>query len=469
MAAAPISRMICLLALGLGGSLVSSHALAIPNSASPAIVTANPISTAPDSNQQSAVPAHTGTDQGNDHTVALVTTDVSAANPAPQQGTDAVASPPSTPCLTYFVSDKNLGADSDTCAEPSAAGQRFSLQFGRGFATRSGVMGRFDGLLADYRLSGGITLNAVAGRPVVAGQDVSDLSKQVFGLSATTGKFARAWDLNGYIAQQQTNGRMENRAVGGALRYLRPKHSLLVSMDYDMDEHSLSTFMVSGAWKLLRATTLSATFDVRHSYMHTPQAGYLQQTMAATEGWKWALPMDRIKQLAGKRSTAVSTLGLGLSHAFSQRIKLSGDFAVLDVWKEAAADDPSGVAAQSNEYFYRVKLTGKDLVLSGDNSTLDLRHSVTPSSRVSSALFDTRYAINRLWQIRPQLRTNYRDNQQDSSVQWVTSPLVKMEYRWREQFGIDIEAGGEWSARKLPAEDQVRSSYFLSLGYRANF
>jgi len=445
MQAAPVSRIFCLLLLGLASALAPPFALAIPGSTGPVIAVTTPTGTAPDRIEQTAPSADAGTAQGNDNAAAAAASSVSAAGPVQQP--EAAAVPPSTPCLTYFVSDNNLGADSDNCAEPSAAGQRFSLQFGRGFATRSGVMGRFDGLLVDYRLSGGVTLNAVAGRPAVAGQEASDLGKQVFGLSATTGKIAGAWDLNGYIAQQQNNGRMENRAVGGALRYLRSTHSLLVSLDYDMDEHSLSTFMVSGAWKLRPATTFSATFDSRHSYMHTPQAGYLQETMATTEGWKWALPMDRIKQLAGKRSTAVSTLGLGLSHAFSQRIKLSGDFAVLDVWKDADPGDPNGGAAQSNEYFYRLKL----------------------SSRNSSASLDTRYAINRLWQIRPQLRTDYRDNEQDSSIQWVTSPLVKMEYRWRKQYGIDIEAGGEWSTRKLPTEDQARSSYFLTLGYRANF
>lgn len=467
MQAAPVSRMLCLLTLGLASALASPVALAIPASAGPVIAVTEPTATAPDTLEQTAPSTNGDTAQGNEDTTAVVTTSVSAASPVQQAG--ALGGPPSTPCLTYFVSDTNLGADSDTCAEPSAAGQRFSLQFGRGFATRSGVMGRFDGLLVDYRLSGGVILNAVAGRPVVAGQDPSDLRKQVFGLSATTGKIAGAWDLNTYIAQQQNNGRMENRAVGGALRYLRSTHSLLVSLDYDMDERSLSTFMVSGAWKLQPATTLSATFDIRHSYMHTPQAGYLQQTMATTEGWKWALPMDRIKQLAGKRSTEVSTLGLGLSHAFSQRIKLSGDFAVLDVWRDAAPGDPNAIAVQSNEYFYRLKLSGRDLVLSGDSGTLDLRHSVTQSARISSASLDTRYAINRLWQIRPQLRTDYRDNERDSSIQWVTSPLVKMEYRWHKQYGIDIEAGGEWSTRKLPTDDQVRSSYFLTLGYRANF
>jgi len=467
MEAAPISRSIYLLTLGLGASIACPSALAIPNSAGPANAERTPIAAAQESIEQRAPSADAGAAQGNDDSGPALTSSAAGAKPEQQPGSAATASPLSTPCLGYFASDR--APDYDSCAGPDAAADRFSVQFGRDFATRSGVLGRFDGLLVDYRLSGGITFNGVAGRPVVSGQDAADSSKQVFGLSATTGKFASSWDLNSYIVQQQANRRTASKAVGGALRYLRPTRSLLVSLDYDMAEHSLSTFMVSGAWKLLRATTVSATLDVRHSYMHTPQEGYLQQTMAYTEGWKWALPIDRIEHLAGKRSTEVNTLGLGLSHAFSQRIKLSGDVAVLDVWRDAAPDDPNAVAATSNEYFYRLKLTGKDLVLSGDNSTLDLRHTVTDSSRVSSASLDTRYAINRLWQVRPRLRTDYRDNELERSVQWVTSPTVKMEYRWREQYGVEIEAGGEWSARRLPAEDQVRSSYFLSLGYRANF
>jgi len=462
------SRTDCLLAAGLVAGLFSANVLAIPSSAAPELPQAQAVTAAPDGahRSQQQVAAELPHGQPNSTPAA----NDSGTESAPAQPTEAqtAGAPPSTPCLTYFVSDSNR-ADPDSCAEPDSEGQRFSARFGRGFATRSGVMGRFDGLLVDYRLSSGVTLNGVAGRPVKAGKTEADPDKQVFGFSATTAKFANAWDLNSYIVQQQHNGSTESRVVGGALRYLRPKRSLLVSLDYDMTEHSLSTFMVSGAWKLRPATTFSATYDVRESYLHTPQEGYLQQTMAATEGWKWALPMDRIKQLAGKRSTEVSTLGVGLSHTLSQRVKLSGDVAILDVWRDAAAGDPDSRADQSSEFFYRIKLTGKDLVLRGDTSTLDLRHSVTESSRTSSASFDTRYALNRLWQIRPRVRTDYRDNETDKSVQWVTSPALKMEYRWREQYGIDIEAGGEWSARSLPSEDQLRSSYFLTLGYKANF
>jgi hypothetical protein len=44
-----------------------------------------------------------------------------------------------------------------------------------------------------------------------------------------------------------------------------------------------------------------------------------------------------------------------------------------------------------------------------------------------------------------------------------------MQYRRRNQYGIEIEAGGKWSGSRHAAQSQVRSSYFLSLGYRAKF
>lgn len=453
MQATPISRIICLLTLGLGISLGSPTAVAIPGGSGPALAVDAPVAAPAENTGQVAPSAATAAPQ----------TDMSEAKPLQQPDDMAAAQPVRTPCLNYFVSESDLepGSETDTCADPGAAQQRISVQFGRSFASRSGVLGRFDGLLVDYRLRGGITLNGIAGRPVIAGQDPADSGKQVFGLSATSGKFASDWDLNSYIVQQQDNRRTESRALGGALRYLRSTHSLLVSLDYDMMEQSLSSLMVSGAWKLQRATTLSATMDVRHSYMRTPQAGYLKETKAYTEGWKWALPMDRIKYLAGKPSTEVTTLGLGLSHTFSPRIKLSGDFAMLDVWQDTTAS--------SNEYFYRLQLSGKDLVLSGDKNTLDLHHSVTASSRTSSASLKSKYPINRLWQVSPQLRTDYRDNESDHSIKWKTAPAVKMEYRRRKQYGIEFEAGGEWSGSRQAAENQVRSSYFLSLGYRADF
>jgi hypothetical protein len=244
---------------------------------------------------------------------------------------------------------------------------------------------------------------------------------------------------------------------------------LLVFLDYDAFGKSLGSFMTSGAWKLPYRTTLSATLDIRNNPIRKQQQKYLRQTMASSDGWYWILPDKRIKHFTKNRSHEVATLALGLSHAISQRIRLRGDVAIMDVSSAATADNSTASAARLSEYFYHLKLSGTDLMFAGDKNILDLRHRVSDSSRTSSASIDSKYAINRFWKISPRLRADYRNNTPENSVQWVTSPSLKMEYRWRKQHGLDIQAGGKWSAKENPDGYQTRSSYFMSLGYKAKF
>jgi hypothetical protein len=331
------------------------------------------------------------------------------------------------------------------------------------------MLGEFDGIQVDYRLMGGLTLNGVAGYRVLSSKDKFNATRQMFGINAVTGKFARAWDMNSYLIEQQDNGQVSSRSIGGAVRYLQPRRSLLLFLDYDVFGKSLGSFMTSGAWKLPYRTTLSATLDIRNSPIRKQQQKYLQQTMASSDGWYWILPDNRIKHFTKHRANEVATLALGLSHNFSQRIKFSGDVAMMDVTNATTPGASTTTAARLSEYFYHLKLSGTDMMMVGDKNILDLRHRVSDSSRISSASIDTKYAINRFWNISPRLRADYRDNTPENSVQWVTSPSLKMEYRWRKQYGLNIQAGGEWSAKENSDGYETRSSYFMNLGYKAKF
>ena len=121
---------------------------------------------------------------------------------------------------------------------------------------------------------------------------------------------------------------------------------------------------------------MSATFDVRNSPLRKQQQKYLQQTMNSSDGWYWILPDKRIKHFIKNRANEVSTLALGLSHNFSQRIKLSGDVAMMDVSSAATSGKSTAAAARLSEYFYHLKLSGTDMMVAGDKNVLDLRHRV---------------------------------------------------------------------------------------------
>ncbi len=377
---------------------------------------------------------------------------------------------PGIPCLSYYF-DVEATEDqppANHCSDAADLPQRLSLQLGRRFDI-SAMLGKTDGIRFDYRLGNGLMLNSVAGYAVKSDKDPFNPERRVLGVSADTGVVAQAWNLNAYMFEREEVDRNNDMAIGGTLRYLQPEKSLLLFLDYDPEQDAMNTVMVSGAWQLPRATTLSATFDVRNSPVQSRDKQYLQNSMAAVKDWAWILPTERIKHYTHDNQHEVTTLGLSLSHTFSPRLKFSGDMAVLDIAGQALSPDTETASHQSSEYYYHVKLTGEDLMLPGINGGFDLHHNVSATSRTSSASLKTKYAINRLWNITPQLRTDYRKNAEDDSVHWEASPAVKMEYRWKQLYGFQVEAGGKWTS-VANADSEIRdTTYFISLGYQISF
>jgi len=377
-------------------------------------------------------------------------------------GEDSHTASAAIPCMVSFEDEY---ATADSCDDGDSVKQ-LSVQFGQRMGTGDGnILGEFDGIRVDYRLAGGLTLNGVAGYPVLSDKDKFNAARQVFGVSANTAKFAHAWDLNSYYIEQLDHGQALRNA-GGAVRYLQPKRSLLMLFDYDMSTSSVEAFTASGALRLPRSTTFSATVDVRNSPMRKQQQKYVQQTMNITEGWSWDLPMDRISHFTRDLSEEVTTVSVGLTHSFTKQLRLTGSAARLDIARDSGVDHST---AAPSEYFYHLQLSGDNLMFRGNSNKLDLSHSVTGSTRTSSATFDTRYTINRRWKVSPRLRTDYRDSFLERSVKWVTAPSVRMEYQWRDRYGVKIEAGGEWVTRELSDQADSDSSYFVKLGYKANF
>ena len=189
--------------------------------------------------------------------------------------------------------------------------------------------------------------------------------------------------------------------------------------------------------------------------------------MTVTKGWNWILPADRLAHYTDDSSSEVSTLAFGLSHALSQHIKLSGDVAVRETMDDADAEPVT--TAYSSEFLYHLKLTGKDMLMSGDRNKFDLQYIVTEADRTSTAAIDTKYPINRFWNIMPTLRADYHRPVLESSPRWVASPTVKMEYLQTKKSSLKVEAGGEWSSGMNAIADDSHSSYFVSLGYQAKF
>jgi hypothetical protein len=443
----PVTLLVCVLALGPGIALFPAESWANTGNQGPSIA---------------GTGSSSGIHTGNPALAHVQETDLDGV-PA-QQGDIAFRNPA---CQQDIAGDEYADTLSAgrSCINTSDTQQQFSIQLGRRIGTRSEILGEFDGIRVGYRVAEGLVLNGIAGYPVLEAADVFNPARQVFGISATTDHAANTWELNGYLAEQQENGGVVGRSMGGAIRYLQPGRSMLIYLDYDPAEKSTGTLMASGALKLPFKTTLSATLDLQNRPIPELQQKYLTQSMTVMDGWDWILPTERLALHTAGGSNDVGILAVDLSYALSKRIKLRGDVVLLDVTN----DMDTATKGESSEYYYHLKITGKDLMVPGDHSKLDLRHSVTETGRSYTATFDTRYAIKRFWNLISQLRADYHSPADEGSARWVASPNVKMEYRPNKQFGFQIEAGGSVSNGADVTVNDSRTSYFVSLGYQMKF
>jgi hypothetical protein len=425
-------------------------------------------------------PAGSFANTGNQEPVINVTMPAAALRAgAASLASDKEAAPDSMPAQQVDIIFRNPACQQDitgeeyadnvppgsSCITSSDSQQPFSIQFGRRIGTRNNILGELDGVRVNYRLDHGLILNGIAGYPASAAEDVFNHARQVFGISATTGQLVQSWELNSYLVEQQENGQIVGRSLGGAIRYLKPGRSMLMYLDYDPVSSSIGTLMASGAVKLPRKTTVSATLDLQSRPIPALQQKYLTQSMMVMDDWDWIVPNDRLAYHTGGGASEVGLLAVDISYALSRRINLRGDLVMLDITNEANAV----TKAESSEYYYHLKLTGKDLLMPGDRNKLDLRRSVTESGQTYTASIDNKYTIKPFWNLISQLRTDYHHPADDSSNRWVASPKVIMEYQPTKQFGFHIEAGGNVSNGENSAADNSRASYFLNLSYQAKF
>ena len=348
-----------------------------------------------------------------------------------------------------------------------------SARLGRQSRNTGGVLGRFDGLLAGYRMTNWLTINGVAGFPVFSTRDAIKTDRYLYGLSADLGTFANAWDFNVFIIEQQNDGILDRRAIGGEARYFDPVHSLLSFVDYDISYDSLNTLILLGTWTLPDRTTINASVDYRNSPILTTSNALQGQTVRNIDALLNSLTEDQIRQLAEDRTADVTTVTLGANHPLTAQYQVSGDVTLSRLSGTNSSGGIEGIPGTGNEYFYNLQLIGSNLMTRGDISVLGLRYSDTSTSQISSLTVNTRYPIKTVWRINPRFRLDYRDNSNNDTTQWIAAPSLRIDYRWRKRYRFEAEGGGEWSTQDLPdslgGNSEQSSSWFVNIGYRADF
>jgi len=373
--------------------------------------------------------------------------------------------------LKDFLGDGPGNENSISSLYFDAKGKRLgaSMRLGRQSRNTGGVLGRFDGLLLGYKLADWMTVNAVGGFPVFSTRDGFHTDRHLYGLSTDLGTFANAWDFNLFVIEQRVESVVDRRAVGGEARYFDPIRSLLTFVDYDILYGSLNTAIFLGTWTLPDRTTINATIDYRNSPILTTSSALQGQSAGSIDDLLDTLTEEDIQELAKDRTGHSTTATLGASHPFTEKIQLSGDVTVSELSGTKASGGVEAIPDTGKEYFYNLQLIRSNLFKTGDTSIVGTRYSDTSTAKIYTLSLDSRYPVIRAWRVNPRVRLDYRENDNDDSNQWTALPSLRMDYRWRKRYRFEVEGGKEWTTRDFTDRSEDSSSYYLSMGYRADF
>ena len=346
---------------------------------------------------------------------------------------------------------------------------KIGTRVGRQTRNTGGVLGRFDGALMSYQVKPTVKFNAVTGFPVDSSKDNVKTDRYFYGVSADFGTYADAWDFVAFMIEQQVDGILDRRSVGGEARYFDPVKSLLSYVDYDVSYSQLNTFLMLGNWILPNQVTLNATVDFRESPILTTYNAIQGQGVDSIDALRDRYSVDAIRQLAEDRTASSHSYTVGATKPLNGSFQLTGDVTLSELGSTPASGGVEAMPSTGNEYYYTLQLIGSNLLKEGDITIFGLRYSDASTSDTTSVSVNERYPLNTVWRVNPRMRVDYRINKPGDNSQWIYAPSILVDYLWRKNYHFELETGGEWSSQQLTESSEDTTAYYVYAGYRADF
>jgi hypothetical protein len=178
---------------------------------------------------------------------------------------------------------------------------------------------------------------------------------------------------------------------------------------------------------------------------------------------------EEIRQLAQDRSADVKTYAFGLSRPFFERFQVNLDVTMSEFGSTPASGGVPEFPEFGTQLYYSANFIGYSLLKEGDSTVLGFRYIDSDSATTSQFSFNSRYPLTRAFRINPRVIFSVRESNTNGLDRWLARPSLRLLYRMRRHYQFDLEFGGEWSSTESTAVTVDTSSYFIYMGYRADF
>lgn len=348
--------------------------------------------------------------------------------------------------------------------------QRFVAAVGRQVRSGGGIFGRFDGGLLGYRVLDWLQVNAVGGlaSDYTTDDDVND-DRYLYGLGFDLGPFWGAVSGSIYALEQEVDGIVDRRAIGGELRYVDRRLSAFSLVDYDIYFHELNVASLLGTWTFTSGASLTAGYDERLIALLTTSNALQGQADDSIADLRDTYSDDEIRDFARDRTARSRSATIGGSLPIADSWQMTSDLTWIRMKGTDASGGVEATPGTGDELFWIGQAIGNALLTTGDISSVALRYSDTREWESVGTSVTTRVPIGMQWRVSPRFLLDYR-MLDDGGDQVVVRPATRLEWTWHQALDLELEVGGEWlSEDPDDGGEDTPWGYFVSVGYRWSF
>ena len=343
------------------------------------------------------------------------------------------------------------------------------VRVGRQSRSGGGVYGRFDGAWLSYDLRDSVTLNAVAGYPVLRSDRSFDGERRLVGVSGDFTLPNDRWNLTAFANHQTVGDVTDRQAVGGEFRYFRPGSNVYGLVDFDTLYSMLNAYMLSGSFTRDSGLGVHASLDFRRSPLLSTSNALIGQGATTIDELEQSFTEEELQALAEDNTANNASYSVGLTWPLSERLRFSADLSSSRLETAARFSNLIGSQPVTETLSLRAQIVAASLWRERDAWIAALNVSDSDTYRTGSLTLDSRLPITQHIRIRPALRLIHRENLLNGEDEWIVSPGLRARVRWQRRFVIEAEIRGDQSTRTTLIGDQKRSSWYVNLGYRADF
>lgn len=368
--------------------------------------------------------------------------------------------------LSFLDGQDNINRLGAAYFEHKNRAYNYSVRVGRQPGYSGGVQGRFDGVQAGYNFLPRWRANVVVGQ---SAELPFASTPFFFGTSLEAGPFAENWSGSAYIIQQQVDGILDRRAIGGELRYLDAKLSSFATVDYDIFFKTLNVVLWQGTYITDGGVSINVLTEQRKTPVLQTSNALLGEQDSSIRTMLETLSAAEVRTLASARTPTSKTAMVGVQGPISPVWQLGGDIRLTTLSGIPASGNQPAIPGTGNTMIYTVQAIGSGAFAKRDLALARLSYLDNESYQGLALTLSHRSRLGERWTLEPGLRWYQQDDSVEQADLQRLTPSLRLGYQIGKSVTLEAEAMFEKTSISGPVqtEDTTRNFYFL--GYRWDF